>query len=50
MKMKLDILPDNIVKNYNLRNIVHNGWVYFIIKKGMYGLKEAGVLANNLLK
>ena len=49
-KMKIDILPDEIIDKYNLRNIVHNGWVYIKIKKGMYGLKEAGVLANKLLK
>jgi hypothetical protein len=26
---------------------VHNGWVYFEITKGIYGLKQAGKLANN---
>jgi hypothetical protein len=28
---------------------VHNGWVYFKITKGIYGLKQAGKLANDLL-
>ena len=50
MKMKLDILPEEIIAKYNLRNIVHNGWVYIKIKRGMYGLPEAGILANKLLK
>ena len=50
MKMKIDILPEDIIAKYNLRNIVHNGWVYIKIKQGMYGLKESGVLANKLLK
>jgi hypothetical protein len=28
---------------------VHNGWVHFEITKGIYGLKQAGKLANDLL-
>ncbi len=28
---------------------VHKGWFYFKITKGMYGLKQARKLANNLL-
>ena len=50
MTMKIDILTDKIIAKYNLRNIVHNVWVYIKIKQGMYGLKESGVLANKLLK
>jgi hypothetical protein len=50
MRMKLDILPEEIIEKYNLRAIAHNGWVYFKIKRGMYGLPEAGILANKLLK
>jgi hypothetical protein len=50
MKMKLDILPEEIIVKYNLRDIAHNGWVYFKIIRGMYGLPESGILANKLLK
>ena len=50
MRMKLDILPEEIIKKYHLSTIQHNGWVYFKIKRGMYGLPEAGILANKLLK
>ena len=50
MKMKLDILPEEVIEKYGLRKIAHNGWVYIRIKKGMYGLPEAGILANKLLK
>ena len=28
----------------------HNGWVYFEVSKGMYGLKQSGKLANDLLQ
>ena len=38
-EMKIDILPNEIIEKYTLRNIVHSGWVYFRIKKGMYVLK-----------
>ena len=48
--MKLDILPEEIINKYNLRKIAHNGWVYIRINKGMYGLPEAGILANKLLR
>jgi hypothetical protein len=27
-----------------------NGWVYLEIRKGMYGLKQAGLLANQMLQ
>jgi hypothetical protein len=27
-----------------------NGWVYMEIRKGMYGLKQAGLLASQLLQ
>ena len=50
MRMKIDILPDEIIEKCNLRSIGHNGWVYFRIKRGMYGLPESGILANILLK
>ena len=48
--MKIDILPDEIIEKYNLCNIFHNEYVYFKINMGMYGLPEAGILANKILK
>ena len=48
--MEIDILPDEIIEKYNLRDIFHNRYVYFKTKMGMYGLPEAGILANKLLK
>ena len=49
-EMNIDILPDEIIKKYNLRDIIHNKYVYFKIKMGMYGLHESGILTNKLLK
>ena len=42
---------DEIIYEYNLKEKVHtDGYVYIEIQKGMYGLPQAGMLANKLLK
>ena len=48
--MPIDIIPQEIIDQYNLTSIVHNGYVYMAIRKSMYGLKQAGILGNKLLK
>jgi hypothetical protein len=50
MCLPLSIIPDEIITKYNLRAISVGGWVYLKIRKGMYGLKQAGLLANQLLQ
>jgi hypothetical protein len=50
MKMLLSRFPEEIVQKYNLNALAVNGWVYIEIRKGMYGLKQAGLLANQLLQ
>ena len=50
MKVKLDIIPQEIIDQYDLIRIAWDGWVYIEIQKGMYGLPQAGILANNKLK
>jgi len=49
MKVKLDIIPEDIIAKYNLWEKQHNSWVYVRIELGMYGLPQAGILANKLL-
>ena len=49
VRIKLGDIPEEFVLEYNLTTYVHNGWVYFEINKGVYGLKQAGKLANDLL-
>jgi hypothetical protein len=49
MKMLLSRFPEEIVHKYNLDTLAVDGWVYIKIRKGMYGLKQAGLLANQLL-
>jgi hypothetical protein len=50
MKMLLSCFPEEIIQKYNLNNLAVDGWVYIEIRKGMYGLKQAGLLANQLLQ
>jgi hypothetical protein len=50
MKMLLSRFPEEIVQKYHLNALAVDGWVYIEIRKGMYGLKQAGLLANQLLQ
>jgi hypothetical protein len=50
MKMLLSHFPEEIIKKYNLNALAVNGWVYIKIRKGMYRLKQAGLLANQLFQ
>ena len=49
MKMKLKIIPQEIINQYQLQYLEENGWVYMKIVKGMPGLKQAARLANERL-
>jgi hypothetical protein len=50
IKMLLSRFPEEIVQKYNLNALAVDGWIYIEIRKGMYGLKQAGLLANQLLQ
>jgi hypothetical protein len=50
MRMLLSRFPEEIIQKYNLKALAVDGWVYIEIRKGMYGLKQAGLLANKLLQ
>jgi hypothetical protein len=50
MKMLLSRFPEEIIQKYNLNALAVGGWVYIEILKGMYGLKQTGLLANQLLQ
>ncbi len=50
MKMPLSLFPQDIINNYGLNDKVLNGYVHMKTCKGMYGLPQAGILANKLLK
>jgi hypothetical protein len=51
MCLCLDLIPNKIVQCYNLHELVNDKrWVYLKIQTGMYGLLQAGILANKLLE
>jgi len=49
VQIKLSVIPQEVIDAYGLEKYACNGWVYFEITKRMYGLKQAGKLANKLL-
>ncbi|KAL7425592.1 hypothetical protein ACHAXH_000063, partial [Discostella pseudostelligera] len=49
VRIKLTDIPTEFIDEYTLTEYTYNGWVYFEINKGVYGLKQAGKLANDLL-
>ena len=49
MNIILDILPEEIIAQYNLYQLASNRWVYLEIHKGIPGLKQVGRVANDRL-
>jgi hypothetical protein len=49
MHLPINIIPQEIIEAYNIMPLVHNGHVYIEIQRGMYGLPQAGIIANQLL-
>ena len=49
MRIPLNLLPQEIIDQYNLLSIAHNGHILVEIRKGMYGLPQAGRIAIGAL-
>mmetsp|Transcript_11265 Transcript_11265/g.15885 ORF Transcript_11265/g.15885 Transcript_11265/m.15885 type:complete len:463 (+) Transcript_11265:115-1503(+) len=49
MKIPLKYIPTDIMKRYNVKSLVIDGYIYVQINKGMYRLKQAAILAYNNL-
>jgi hypothetical protein len=49
MRIPAKDIPANIMEQYNLAPLVHNGHVLTEIQKGVYGLPQAGILAYSRL-
>ena len=44
-------MPDDVIEHYNLRDkATPDGYIYCKIQKGMYGLPQASIIAQQLLK
>ena len=51
MKIPFNKFPEDTKQHYNLHNLVsHDGYIFVKIKKAMYGLKQAAVLAYHHIK
>ena len=51
IKIKLSDIPDEIIKEYKLKEkATSNGFVFIEAVRGMYGLPQSGLLANQLLE
>jgi hypothetical protein len=50
MVLNLASLPQETIEKYDLNKLAQEGKVYIEIQKGMYGLPQAGILANELLQ
>ena len=49
VRIKLSDIPAEFINEYSLMDYAHaNGWVYFDIRNGVYGLSQSGSLVNIL--
>jgi hypothetical protein len=49
MRIPIKLIPQEIIDQYNLLSLVSDGHVYIEVQKGMYGLPQSVILANQLL-
>jgi len=50
MRLKLSDMPEDVIEHYKLSNVATpDGYVYCEIRKGMYGLPQAGIITQELL-
>jgi hypothetical protein len=49
MRIPIKLIPQEIIDQYNLLELVSDGHVYIEVQKGLYGLPQSGILANQLL-
>ena len=45
----INLIPQEFIDVYGLAQKLKNGYLYIEIQRGVYGLPQAGILANNLL-
>jgi hypothetical protein len=50
MVINLSSIHQEIIDDYGLLEVAHDGRVYTTIQKGMYGLPQAGILENEFLQ
>ena len=51
LRLKLSNLPEDVIEQYGLKDkTTSEGYIYVENRKGMYGLPQAGLLAQELLE
>ena len=45
MRINSKHIPDEVMIEYDLHDKLHDNYIYVEIRKGIYGLKEAGIIA-----
>jgi hypothetical protein len=50
VRIPAHLIPEEIMEEYHLAPLVHQGMVLEIVEKGMYGLPQARALANALFE
>ncbi len=51
MRLRIADMPGDVIEHYNLRDkATPDGYNYCEIQKGMYGLPQVGIIAQQLLK
>ena len=51
VKLNITVIPQEVIDEYSLQDkATKDGHVYKKINKGMYGLPQAGILANKIAK
>jgi hypothetical protein len=48
VRIPVSMVPDEIMEEYNLYEMAHNGYLYVELRTGMYGLPQAGLITNLL--
>ena len=50
VRIKLSDIHQEIIEEYDLTTYAHNGWIYYEVVRGCYGLPQSGHLTNDLLR
>jgi hypothetical protein len=50
MKIPLSLFPSWTIEQYNLKELAFNGWVHIEMRRAVWGLPQAGILANKCLR
>ena len=51
IRIRINDIPNEIIEEYKLKEkVTTNGSIYIEVNKGMYGLPQSGLMANELLE